>query len=129
MAGAVRLGNVAVSSKLLDMGVPADAMERSGMTLLDRAVLGNQVEVARLLIARGADVNHADRIGFTPLLYAASIDFGDSSMIDLLLKSGARSGVTTKDGQTALDLARKYKHSQLIASLETAVAAEARAAK
>jgi hypothetical protein len=27
--------------------------------------------------------------------------------------------VRTKDGQTALDLARKYKHTHLIASLET----------
>jgi ankyrin repeat protein len=118
MAGAVRFGNLAVVRKLLDMGVPADEPERSGLTLLDRAVLGNQVEVARLLIARGADVNHADKIGFTPLLYAASIDFGDSAMIDLLLKSGARADVRTKDGQTALDLARKYKHSHLIVSLE-----------
>lgn len=119
MAGAVRFGNLAVARKLLDMGVPADELERSGLTLLDRAVLGNQVEIARLLIARGADVNHADKIGFTPLLYAASIDFGDSAMIDLLLKSGARADVRTKDGQTALDLARKYKHTHLIGSLET----------
>ncbi len=120
IAGAVRLGNLAVARKLLDMGVPADGLERSGISLLDRAVLGNQVEVARLLIERGADVNRADRIGFTALLYAASIDFGDSAMIDLLLKSGARADVRTKDGLTALDLARKYKHTHLIASLQAA---------
>jgi uncharacterized protein len=118
-AGAVRLGNLAVLHKLLDLGVPADAVEPSGLTLLDRAVLGNQVEVAQLLIARGADVNHADKIGFTPLLYAASIDFGDSAMVDLLLKSGAHADVRTKDGLTALDLARKYKHSHLIASFSS----------
>ena len=118
MAGAVRSGNLAVARKLLDMGVPAGEHEPSGITLLDRAVLGNQVEIARLLIARGADVNLPDKIGFTPLLYAASIDFGDSAMIDLLLKSGARSDVQNKDGLTALDLARKYKHTHLIASLE-----------
>jgi ankyrin repeat protein len=117
MAGAVRLGNLEVARKLLDMGVPADEAERSGLTLLDRAVLGNQVAIAQLLIAHGADVNHADKIGFTPLLYAASIDFGDSAMVDLLLKSGARADVRTKDGLTALDLARKYKHTHLTASL------------
>jgi ankyrin repeat protein len=102
------------------MGGPADEAERSGITLLDRAVLGNQVDLAQLLIARGADVNRTDKIGFTPLLYAASIDFGDSAMIDLLLKSGARADVRTKEGLTALDLARKYKHTHLIASLEAA---------
>ncbi len=119
MAGAVRLGNLAVAQKLLDMGVPADEPERSGLTLLDRAVLGNQVRMAQLLIARGADVNHVDKIGFTPLLYAASIDFGDSAMVDLLLKSGAHADVRTKDGLSALDLARKYKHTHLIASFSS----------
>jgi ankyrin repeat protein len=129
MAGGVRSGNVSVVRKLLDMGVSADEPEPSGLTLLDRAVLGNQVEVAKLLIARGADVNHTDRIGFTPLLYAAYIDFGDSAMIDLLLKSGARADVRTKDGLTALDLARKYKHTHLIGSLENAGVSAQRAAK
>ncbi len=128
-AGAVRLGNLAVLRRILDLGVPADAVEPSGLTLLDRAVLGNQVELAQLLIARGADVNHADKIGFTPLLYAASIDFGDSAMIDLLLKSGAHADVRTKDGLTALDLARKYQHTHLIASLEASGASAAQAAK
>ena len=122
ITGAVRLGNIAVARKLLDMGAAVDAAEPSGVTLLDRAVLGNQVDIAQLLIARGADVNRADKIGFTPLLYAASIDFGDSAMIDLLLKSGARADVRTKDGLTALDLARNYKHTHLIASLEAATA-------
>ena len=126
IAGAVRLGNLAVARKLLDMGVSADELDRSGITLLDRAVLGNQVEMAQLLIARGADVNRADRIGFTALLYAASIDFGDSAMIDLLLKSGAHADVRTKDGLTALDLARTYKHTHLIASLEAAGTSAAR---
>jgi ankyrin repeat protein len=128
LAGAVRFGNSAVARTLLDMGASAEELDRSGITLLDRAVLGNQVEIARLLIARGADVNHADTIGFTPLLYAASIDFGDSAIIDLLLKSGARADVRTKDGLTPLDIARKYKHTHLIASLESG-SANARAAR
>jgi ankyrin repeat protein len=54
----------------------------------------------------------------TPLLYAASIDFGGSAMIDLLLQSGARPDARTKDGLTALDLARKYHLTHLLASLE-----------
>ena len=53
----------------------------------------------------------------TPLLYAASIDYGDSAMIDLLLKSGADGNARTKEGQTAAALARQYKHIHLYKSL------------
>jgi ankyrin repeat protein len=54
----------------------------------------------------------------TPLLYAASIDFGDAEMIELLLKSGARPDARTREGQTALDLARQYKHVHLLRALQ-----------
>ena len=38
------------------------------------AVIANRVDVARLLIARGANVNIVDKNGMTPLMYAASIE-------------------------------------------------------
>ena len=102
---------------LLDAGARVDEADSDGITILSWAAIANRVDIARLLIQRGADVNHVDKKGMTPLLYAASIDFGDSAMIDLLLKSGARAGARTKEGLTALDLARKYKHTHLLASL------------
>jgi uncharacterized protein len=103
---------------LLDAGARVDESDPDGITILAWAAISNRVDMARLLIERGADVNHVDKKGMTPLLYAASIDFGDSAMIDLLLKSGARAGDRTKDGLTALDLSRKYRHTHLLASLE-----------
>jgi ankyrin repeat protein len=102
---------------LLDAGGRADEIDNDGISLLGWAALSNQVDNARLLIQRGADVNHVDKKGMTPLLYAASIDFGDSAMIELLLKSGARADARTKEGLTAADLARKYQHTHLLASL------------
>lgn len=118
LLGAVRFGNMAAIRTLLDMGDAADQAEPNGITLLDRAVLSNQIDIAKLLIAHGANVNHVDQLNMTPLLYAASIDFGDSGMIDLLLTAGARRDAQTKEGLTALDLAKKYNHSHLLASLE-----------
>jgi len=103
---------------LLDAGGQVDETDPDGITLLAWAAIANRVDMARLLIERGADVNHVDKHGMTPLLYAASIDYGDSAMIDLLLKSGARASARTRDGKTALDLARQYQHTHLIASLE-----------
>jgi ankyrin repeat protein len=103
---------------LLDLGAPVDETDSDGITPLGWCAIANRVEMARLLIARGADVNHVDSKGMTPLLYAASIDFGDSTMIELLLKSGARPDARTREGLTAAGLARKYKHTNLLASLE-----------
>ncbi len=103
---------------LLDAGAKVDEADNDGITVLSWAAIANRADMARLLIERGADVNHVDKNGMTPLLYAASIDFGDSSMIDLLLKSGARASARTKSGKTALDLARTYQHTHLLASLE-----------
>ena len=103
---------------LLDAGAKVDETDDDGLTLLDWAVIANRHDMARLLIQRGADVNHVDKNGMTPLLYAASIDFGDSRVIDLLLKSGARLTASTKEGLTALDLARRYNHTSLIPPLE-----------
>jgi len=103
---------------LLDAGARVDEVDDDGITVLGWAAISNRLDMARLMIERGADVNHVDKHGMTPLLYAASIDFGDSAMIDLLLKNGARADVRTKEGLTALDLARQYKHTHLLPRLQ-----------
>ncbi len=117
ISGAVRHGYLDVAETLVKLGAPVDRTD-ARITPLVKAVLGDQVAMAAFLIAKGADVNHVDGNGMTPLLYAASIDFGTSAMIDMLLKAGARTDMKTKDGKTALDLARQYKHTHLIPSLE-----------
>jgi ankyrin repeat protein len=116
ISGAVRHGYLDVARVLVGLGAPVDRTD-ARITPLVKAVLGDQVEMARFLISKGADVNHVDGNGMTPLLYAASIDFGSSAMIDMLLKAGARTDMKTKEGKTALELARQYKHTHLIESL------------
>ena len=103
---------------MLDAGGNANEVDDDGISLLEWSVIANRVDIARLLIQRGADVNHVDKKGMTVLLYAASVDFGDSAAVDLLLKSGARADARSKEGLTSLDLARKYQHTHLLASLQ-----------
>ena len=119
LSSGAQIGNIDVVRALLDLGAPVDQGEDvdGGPTALDRAVLGNNLEIAKLLIQHHANVNHRDNDGMTPVLYAASIDFGDSEMIDLLLNSGAKREARTREGLTALDLARKYEHTDLVPSL------------
>lgn len=112
----VGFGDLATTRALLDAGADPNEADQDGFTLLYLAVVANHPEVARLLIERGANVNAVDPRGMTPLLYAASADFGDSSMVDLLLNMGANPASRTKEGLTAQDLARKYGHNYLAAS-------------
>jgi ankyrin repeat protein len=123
ISGAVRHGYLDVADTLVKLGAPVDRTD-ARITPLVKAVLGDQVEMAKFLISKGADVNHVDGNGMTPLLYAASIDFGSPAMIDMLLKAGARTDMTTKQGKTALELARQYKHTHLIPSLERIAAVQ-----
>jgi ankyrin repeat protein len=113
VVAAVRVGKMQAVEALLDIGAKVDEPDGAGTTPLERAVLANEIDIARLLIARGANVNHLSHTGMTPLLYAASIDFGDSGMIELLLKSGARKDAVTKEGLSAAALAGKYGNTHL----------------
>jgi ankyrin repeat protein len=121
ISGSVRHAYLDVAETLVKLGAPVDRTDLR-ITPLVKAVLGDQVEMARFLISKGADVNHVDGNGMTPLLYAASIDFGSPAMIDMLLKAGARTDMKTKEGKTALELAKQYKHTHLIPSLAGAAA-------
>jgi ankyrin repeat protein len=120
MLAAFKFGDIDVARALLDLGTPVDFADGNGITMLGRSVLNNEVEMAKMLIDRGANVNVQDKMGMTPLLWAASSNFGDADMIELLLTSGAKTDVRNKDGLTPLELARKYSHTELIPALERA---------
>ena len=114
----IQFDDLKTMTALLDAGLPLDLPDPDGVTLLDMAVINGRTAIAELLISRGANVNAVSKHGMTPLLYAASIDFGDSAMVDLLLKSGAKTKARSKEGLTALELARKYNQANLLKSLE-----------
>jgi ankyrin repeat protein len=120
LLGAYKFGDTEVARTLFDLGTPLEFADGNGITMLGRAALNNEVAMARALIDRGANVNVVDKQGMTPLLWAASMDFGDPAMIELLLKSGAKADARNKDGLTALDLARKYGHAEVIPALTKA---------
>jgi ankyrin repeat protein len=60
------------------------------------------LDLAWLLLERGADVNARDRRGSTPLLLA--MEWGSHEIAEFLLEHGARPNVTKIDGKTPLHL-------------------------
>jgi uncharacterized protein len=78
--------------------------------------LGNSVEVARLLVESGADVNATAAGGYTPLHLAASN--GNREMVELLLEAGANRAVPCDQGKTPADYARERGHADMVAVLD-----------
>ena len=118
LALAVTLNRGEVVQTLLDLGAPVDQRRPNGRTALAAAILNNRAPLVHLLLERGADVNLVDGTGMTPLMYAATTDFGDSTIVNLLLAAGARTDVRDSEGLTALERARRDRNGHVIAALE-----------
>jgi ankyrin repeat protein len=103
-------GDAQTVEYLLGHGTSANELDPDEISLLAWAAIENRPDVVRVLLAHGADVNHVDSYGMTPLLYAASIDFGETAVVEQLVAAGADLTVKTREGLTALELARRYRH-------------------
>jgi len=71
-----------------------------------------KAEVAKFLLANGANINASDELGETPLYCAAYA--GDLESTRLLLAENAMMNEKTKDGWTALCVAAKRGHSEVV---------------
>ena len=100
---AAYLGDVGRVEQLLESGVDVDAKDADGKTALCWTVPENQVAVARVLLANGADVN-AKGNGNTLLLTA--LWHGYDEMATLFAGAGAWSDVQhSVTGETPLEMA------------------------
>ncbi len=100
---AARDGDIAVVEAYLAEAEPGAVNDRNltGTTLLMSCVSASikerHVQCARRLIARGADVNLGSHSGSFPLHYASFPGDCSSTMVSLLLDSGARVNARTED--------------------------------
>lgn len=115
---AIGFGEPSTVEALLEGGASLRERDADNMTALDWAVLAHHTDEVKALIKAGADVNAVDRYGYTPLLYAATVDFGDADVANILLQAGADPNVKDKNGKTALAQASEYPY--LRAALEKA---------
>jgi hypothetical protein len=113
LSQAVTFGYPDIVRALLAAGAPATVTEGSGINLLHWAAIADRPEVVPALVEAGAAINAVDNAGFTPLMYAATIDFGDDRVLKALLKAGADPNIRNKEGRTALEQARYYRHALL----------------
>ncbi|CAO3611337.1 unnamed protein product [Mucor fragilis] len=81
--------------ELLESGIAVDGHDQFGYTAMHAAVSYNQIEMVKLLIEKGANVNIEDFEKDTPLYVAENVEIAQ-----LLLDNGADPKHTNEDGIT-----------------------------
>jgi len=71
----------------------------------------NRLAMARSLLERGAEVDHRNERGSTPLMQAAYS--GDLEVARFLLDAGADPTIKNQHDYTALDYARERNHPEI----------------
>lgn len=91
-------GNVEIAKLLIDAGADVNAQTMAGSPLTS-AAQWNRIEVARLLTDRGADIDVVSPPGtWSPLMWAAGNENGETEVLDLLIARGAK--VNAAHGQS-----------------------------
>lgn len=105
LLAAARVGDRVAVKQQIARGTNLDlSNELFRETALCTAAAHGHRAVANLLLQAAAQVDMADRAGWTPLMWAAS--YGHPAVLRLLLESGASSIARGGGGRTALELAQ-----------------------
>jgi ankyrin repeat protein len=129
---AAYIGDLQTVEKFIDRSANLDAKDQKGKTALHYAAKAGEIGAAKLLIAKGADVNAGD---WTPLQEAAyhskemvelllakgaeiktgewtalhsALDAQRFDIVELLLAKGADANITDDEGHTPLHIAASY---------------------
>ena len=101
VADAARQGDIDTVRSLLRQGMDVNAAQGDGMTALHWTAFKDDVDMARMLIYAGANVEAATRINaMTPLVLAARN--GSGAMVAALIEGGADANGTMTTGTTPL---------------------------
>jgi uncharacterized protein len=110
-------GHTGAARVLLAAGADLHAVSRNDNANmpLHAAVAGNQLEMVKLLIEAGADVNARDGQGWTPLNLAAHE--GPGELVSALLEAGADPQIANDEGHTPLQTAEREGRPEAAALL------------
>jgi len=108
-------GDIGAVQRLLDQAISVHVRDAQGRTGLLAATQGNHIEVAKLLIEAGADVNAQSDIKDSPYLLAGAR--GYLNILRMTLDHGADLNSTNRYGGTALIPACERGHVETVREL------------
>ena len=101
-------GHYEIAQALLSNGANVNAKSSDNLTPLMLALSNkhsNKMKIAEILLSAGAEVNVHDNVDGWTSLMLASVE-GDTTIIQMLIANGANVDAKTKDGRTALMVAK-----------------------
>lgn len=111
-------GRHEVVSLLLDRKANVEHRAKTGLTPLMEAASGGYIEVGRVLLDKGADVNAAPVPSSRDTALTIAADKGHLKFVDLLLSRGAAVEVKNKKGNSPLWLAANGGHIPVVKILK-----------
>src|SRR3954469_25048567 len=133
LGNAAMFGNLELVKLLLAKGVdvnfvspPEFARVKNGpialgnLTALILAVSPGDTETAPALLPAGANINAQDVRGMTPLMLAVATDHPNRDIVKMLLDKHPDTKLKSKEGETALDWALKFKQASIVAAVRAA---------
>jgi ankyrin repeat protein len=76
------------------------------------AIFANDSSKIRLLLNQGIDLNDCGFFNIPPLIRA--VLYGKSKVLQAMIEGGADKNIKDKQGRTALELAQKYDHHEIV---------------
>jgi len=104
----IKKGNLEAVQQSLENGIDVNSSESGdfGSSLLHIAIRFEQMEIFKLLLEKGADINFVDKVGWTPLMESVVDDKPEFGKI--LVEKGANKDFVNHRGATAMALAQKF---------------------
>ena len=93
-------------------GAVADTAKNDGIDILRTAVIANNVEGVRAILAAGTELERADPLGRTSLYLAAELGYAE--IVSMLLEAGANPNIITKQDMTPLKTAQQRGHGNVV---------------
>jgi hypothetical protein len=125
LLGALVHNDAAEAKRLLEGGADPNEGQFIGFPPVFLAILRQDLELLRVMAAKGVDLNVRDRSGSTALMWAAFNEHGEATIVEELLKLGADPVAANQAGETALVWALRRGDTPAVAALRRAGASDA----